>query len=88
MDTTTTVRSLGGNQYEVTIGEETRTIDLDGYTVISDTDWNRIDDAGLDDDTFISPHHDDGDEFWAAAANEAANYSGFDVDAFIEENKE
>lgn len=82
-----TTTSLGGNQYSVTIGDETRNIDLDGLTVVSDEDYRRLDDAWLDNDTFIAPMHSDGDMFREEAAHTAANYSGFDVDAYIYENK-
>ena len=85
------VSSRGGNQYEVTIGDEIRVIDLDGYTIITDDDRALMEAAGLDVDnmdhgTMVSPDMgiDDGDEFFAAAVDHCANYSGFNARARID----
>lgn len=81
------VEARGGNKYKVTIGDKVRTIDLDGFTVVSDDDFELIEQAGLDEDHFISPKHHNGDLFWKAAAEHAINYSGFDASEYIKENK-
>jgi hypothetical protein len=90
------VNSLGGNQYRVTIkwasGEETQNVDLDGYDVISDDDYEAVESAGLLDDYMISPSHWDDcgetDFYFKAALEYAANYSGFNAEEYISENKQ
>lgn len=101
MDTTTTttgdacnhenlqVRSLGGNQHRVTCREceEVRDIDLDGLDYVSNEDYDRMEEAGLDMELYLSPQHDvDGDVFWLAAMEEQINYSGIDVEQLIREH--
>lgn len=82
-----TVEGLGGNQYMVTIGNESKRIDLDGYLVLSDEDFYHLDDLNILRDDMTSPSQSDGDLFWEAAAINEARYSGFNVDQYIEENK-
>jgi len=77
------VTSKGGNQYEVN-GE---LVDMDGYTVVSDEDYAKIEKAGLDGGEFIAPMHSDGDRNWKLVAEYCVNYSGLDVDEWIKENK-
>lgn len=79
------IEGKGGNQYEVTLLQRTEMVDLDGITVVSDEDYTRLQEAGLDDDTIICPAHAEavGDEFFCAAVYHALNYSGFDVDEYI-----
>lgn len=88
---TAQVVSKGGNQYLVTIGEDTKNVDLDGMTVMSDEDYNKVEEAGLiQEDTMISPQHwnlAEEDYFFKAALEYAANYSGFQADEYIAENK-
>lgn len=83
------VEKMGGNQYCVSCEEcnKTETIDLDGLTIVSDSNYEKIEDAGIDITTFIAPMHADGDPYWEAAANHALNYSGFDVEEYLNENK-
>jgi len=80
------VINLGGNQYEVTIGDETRIIDMDGITAVSNEDYDRLEEEGLA-DNFYAPIHSTGDEFWGLALQEMLNYSEFDVEEYIKENK-
>ena len=82
------IESKGGNQYKVTFKAESKIIDLDGYTMMSDDDYNMIQEAGLIQDEMMSPQFHEGDLFWLAAAKNAANYSGFDVEEYIAENQE
>lgn len=92
------VTKLGGNQYKVVINlPVTEAVDLDGYTVIKNDDYEKLDEAGLlegdiaDRMNFISPASAEGvdpdDKHFIAAVEYAANYSGFDVDQYISENK-
>lgn len=99
----TKIETKGGNQYNVTIGDETRTIDLDGYTVVSDENEQAMSAAGLDTNnmyggTLMCPAWSESSEidpFFAAAVEFAANlvefaanYSGFDVAEAIKMHKE
>lgn len=83
------VHPLGGNQYGVEYDQDGRhidkVVDLDGLTPVSDEDFEKLEAAGLCDDDFIAPMHADDDLAWEFACEEAVNYSGFDVDAYIEE---
>lgn len=83
---------IGGNQYTVQCSDgEIRRIDLDGITIISEEDRKKLDDADSDDFGLITIAEGmsaDADPFWEAAANEALNYSGFDVDFHIALNLE
>lgn len=85
------VNSKGGNQYDVTIGDETRTVDLDGCTVMSDEDYAEVDAAGLATDDMWSPDMwnltDENDYFFRAALEHAANYSGFNSADYIADKK-
>jgi len=82
----TTVTSIGGNEYEVTIGDVTQVVDLDGFTPISDDDYTAIDTVVDDmDDSFIAPMHSDGDKFFLAALEYVISYTQFDVDEYLEE---
>lgn len=87
MTQTTTVRSLGGNQYNVDIDGDVRIIDLDGVTAVSDDDYKKLEEAGLADDNMLAPMHGEDDAHYVEAMNHVINYSGFDVDAYILENK-
>jgi len=78
---------LGGGSYRVTHGNRTETVDLDGLDVVTNEDFMKIEKAGLDNDTIIAPMHSAGDDFWEAAAEYACNYSGFDVDEYIQDNQ-
>ena len=77
---------LGGNQYAVTIDDNTKNVDLDGNTIVSDDDYTTLENAGMDMDKFLSPQHSEGDAFWYLAAKCAANYTGFDVESHIYSN--
>jgi hypothetical protein len=90
METTYTVHPRGGNQYEVISEDtgETTVIDLDGMTVMSDEDYDRLEDLGLLRDDMFSYQHSEGDRAWAAAVEYAVNYSGWDIDAYIAEQEE
>jgi len=82
-----TVTPVGGNNYRVTCGNRSETVDLDGFDVVTNEDFLRIEEAGLDNDVIIAPMHSGGDDFWVAAAEYACNYSGFDVDEYIRDNQ-
>jgi hypothetical protein len=81
------VQRLGGNQYRVTSGDEMRTIDLDGFTVMSDDDYNKLYSLNLVAEDMTSPQHSEGDEMWEAAVTIVANYSGFNADMYIAEHR-
>jgi hypothetical protein len=94
------VESTGGNQYAVTMTgpkgeEEIRSVDMDGIDIVSDEDYQKLVNAGLDADymfTVDQYSEDLGDEEYQNIANQATanfvlNYSGFDVDDFIKNNK-
>jgi hypothetical protein len=81
------VESLGANQYRV--GGEV--VDLEGFTVMSDEDYARLEELGLDTDDMICPNMWDigGEDYRFKAALEfAANYSGFDVEQYIANHTE
>jgi len=86
------VSKLGGNQYRVEIGKKTEVVDLDGYTIMSNDDYEEIEKAGLVQDTMWCPSiwnvTGDNDKFFKAALEHAANYSGFIASKYIEENQE
>jgi hypothetical protein len=93
---TANVEKLGGNQYRVQLsnGKE-YDVSVDGSTIVSEKDWNKLDEAGLADETFYYP-----DEVWGCHEDECQevaeyvamefelNYSGFNVDEYIKDNKE
>jgi hypothetical protein len=87
--TTPIVEGKGGNQYQVTIKGKMEMVDLDGLTIVSNEDYDKLEEelgeASLE--TFISPQHYAGDIYWLAAVTEVLRYSGFDVDSYISENK-
>ena len=74
---------LGGNQYAVTIDDNTENVDLDGNTIVSDDDYTTLENAGMNMDVFLSPQHSEGDAYWYLAAKDKVNYSGFDADSYI-----
>lgn len=83
------ITPLGGNKYLAKWGdkdEQSELIDMDGVTIVSDDDLEKLEKAGLDNDTFLSPKNGCGDEIWEAVAQYVVNYSGLDVDEYIEEN--
>jgi hypothetical protein len=94
------VESKGGNQYAVTITSPTgteimRSVDMDGIDIIGDEDYKKLVNAGLDADYMLTVDQyseDLGNEEYQNIANQATaefvlNYSGFDVDDFIKNNK-
>lgn len=85
----TNVTPMGGNQYMVTIDDQTRTVDLDGVTIVSDSDFSKIERAGLSTEGFLTPSDynvtGEADLFWLEAAKTALNYSGFDVKSYLSE---
>lgn len=80
----------GGNQYLVKLGEDSQIVDLDGYTIMSDEDYEKLEALDLIHDTMWCPSMwdvtGDNDYFFRAALDHAANYSGFDVEQYISEN--
>ena len=86
-----TITSLGGNQYKVTIKNKTKVIDMDGITIISDENMDKLENAGLSTDGFFTP------DMWAdnsehpehdlVIAQHILNYSGFDVDEWLKNNQ-
>jgi hypothetical protein len=93
---TATIEKLGGNQYRVQLSNSKKyDVSVDGSTIVSEKDWNKLDKAGLGDGTFYYPdevwgcHDDEYQEVAEYVAMEfELNYSGFDVDEYIKENKE
>lgn len=83
MTTLPSVRHLGGNQYAVTIGDETRHIDLDGSICVTDDAYNThealFDEVG--EDYIFAPMHGT-DEWDTAAIQYVAGYT--DVDGLID----
>jgi hypothetical protein len=81
------VTPKGGNQYLVTIGNRAELVDLDGYTIIRDEDFDKLEKAGLLEDTMWCPklaqELEKSDKFFCAAIDHCANYSGFNVDDYI-----
>lgn len=92
MTTYANVEKKGGNQYLVTIGKKSEIVDLDGYTVMGDDDYNEVEKAGLIQDDMWCPSMwnitGDNDKFFKVALAFAANYSGFIAKKYIEENKD
>ena len=78
------IEGLGGNQYTIEGSKEV--YDFDGFTVISNEDYAKLEKTGLVSDGFIAPMHSDGEKDWEDIANYIVNYSGFDVDEYILEN--
>ncbi len=88
---TATIQKLGGNQYKVTIEEQTQKIDLDGYTIMSNEDFAKIKEAGfLGDDMWcpsLAQELFSEDQFFCEAIKFVANYSGFDAERYIQDNQ-
>ena len=86
------IESKGGNQYLVTIGEESRMVDLDGFTIMSNEDYSAIEQAGLLQDDMECPATAKNNKLWdnfeLAALEYAANYSGFDAEEYIANHAE
>jgi hypothetical protein len=81
-----TVNSLGGNQYGVTIEGKTTTVDLDGFTIMSDEEYKKLDEAEMIEDSMMCPEiseYSGEDPFFRAAVEYAANYSGFIAEEYI-----
>ena len=77
------IKERGGNQYEVTIGDETKLVDLDGVDCFTNEDYARIVEEGVDADFIFAPMHNAGDEFWAAAVEYVTQNSRIDIDDYI-----
>jgi len=79
----TSIKPMGGNQYQVTIGNESRIVDLDGFTVVTDEVSDAMDVAGMDTDLIMSPQYanpEGDDPFFEAAVKYVANFSPYSVD--------
>ena len=60
-----------------------KTVDLDGMTIISNEDYDRLESLNMLHEDMFAPKHSEGDEFWLAAVESLVNYSDFDVDQYI-----
>jgi hypothetical protein len=85
------VISKGGSKYEVTIGDDTQLINLEGTTVMSDEDFEKIEQAGLLLDEMECPKAARFSELYTphtlAALDYVANHSDFNADNYIEANQ-
>jgi hypothetical protein len=86
-----TIQPKGGNQYLVTINNHSKIVDMDGFTIITNSNRDKLELAGLLADDMISPSMglevDRDDAHGFEALNYAANYTGFDADKYIAENR-
>lgn len=88
------VEGLGGNKYKVTIGQRSQIIDLDGFTILSDEEMEKLESSGLGwvdemeiwcprDAELVEP-----DPFFAAAISHVANYTGLTAADLIANRQE
>lgn len=90
---TTTVTSRGGNKYKVSIDGRAETVDLDGFTIMADDEYDKILAAEKEhgevflQDEMECPTSARESGVWneheLAALDHVANYSGFDAEEYL-----
>lgn len=76
-----TITHLGGNIYQVNEGTAETIVDLDGFTCVTDDDYEELEERGIDTSLFIAPMHCDEEEE-KQAVEYAARRTAFDISTY------